>query len=89
LATEQRKRIDWQRRQAGGEERFLGKPASESAIFPINLEQNSSFVPGFVLFSAAIKFSGSRLNPFQFFWNCRLIEILISLQESRFFAIIF
>jgi hypothetical protein len=42
-----------------------------------------------VLFSAAIKISGSHLNLFQLFWNCRFIEILLSLQGSRSFAIIF
>jgi hypothetical protein len=40
--------------------------SGENPIFINRPEQNSGFVSGFVLFSAALKFSGNRLNPFHF-----------------------
>ncbi|MBA2733731.1 MAG: hypothetical protein H0U54_12660 [Acidobacteria bacterium] len=72
-------------RQAGGGRKSGRGLATEIQHFFIGLEQNSGVVPGFVLFSAVLIFSGSRLSLFQFSG----IAIFLSLQESDLFVIIF
>jgi len=85
-----RKRDGWQRRQAGG-----GQESSERSgrqnfdFYPSPLNKTLALFKGLCYFQPPLKFSGSRPNLFQVFWNCRFIEILLSIQESRFFAIIF
>jgi hypothetical protein len=50
-------------------------------------EQFSGIVAGFMLFSAAFKFSGSLQDLFQLFWNNLFITFLSSVLEFSLFPV--